>query len=168
MTFAVPPQELNGARVFELRTTEDGNPIVYPGAPISNVLTAPRIDRPGEPQPAATETVEQFLGELTTSLSVGDASFALDRLAPVVIDVYGADACAAVLQTRIGPQFEIALIEEKGVGPWDWVLPSGDSYPVADAYTVTVDLTTNDGVTQRIDSHLIRMDNLYRWFSICE
>ena len=40
-----PPQELNGARVFELRTTEDGNSIVYPGAPISNVLTSPRMDR---------------------------------------------------------------------------------------------------------------------------
>ncbi len=47
-------------------------------------------------------------------------------------------------------------------------MPSGESHPVADAYTVTIDLTTGDGVTQRVDSHVIRMENLYRWFTICE
>lgn len=168
LTFVVPPIELGGARAFTVRTIEEENTITHPGVAISNLLTSPRIDLPGVPPPEATETIQQFFAELSTSLSVGDASFALGRLAPLVTDVYGADQCAATLAGRINPQFNIVVIEEMGVGPWDWILPSGESHPVADAYTVTIDLTTGDGVTQRVDSHVIRMENLYRWFTICE
>jgi hypothetical protein len=144
----------------------------YPPIAVDNVMTLPALSRDGAPTvPPSTaapeaEPVDEFLRQLSESLSTGDGSFAISRLHPKVIETFGQDACSQTVPAPDDATFNVQLVSEGPRGPWDWPQPDGSTIRIDDAVTFDVQVT-REGATTPSQVHLVLLDGAWRWFTYC-
>ncbi|NIS80766.1 MAG: hypothetical protein GTO14_11285, partial [Anaerolineales bacterium] len=108
---------------------------------------------PGESTPVGT-TLETaaFVIAFNSAFQAADVDVLMDLLHPTVIDLYGADACRAHLETVIETPTHIEIVEVIGVDTWDWVI-DGLTTPIVNTHTVRINFTAEDQTTQN-DVHI--------------
>jgi hypothetical protein len=121
------------------------------------------------PEPAETtvpETPEEFFALFAEAIRTGDVEFLLDRLHPVVLDLYGRQQCrAAVASLPTDPSFGVRVRSVRGPESYEFA-PDGQSVTVDDAFTLTLAFTSTEG-TSRQEGHLALIDGEMRWFTDC-
>lgn len=146
----------------------------YAPIPIDNVLTLPSLLRDGTSATTSTTTTvaataepaDEFLRQLSESLSTGDGSFAVSRLHPKVIEIFGEAACNQTVPAPDDQTFNVQLVSEGARGPWDWPQPDGTTVRIDDAVTFEVQIT-QQGATSPSQVHLALVDGTWRWFTYC-
>jgi hypothetical protein len=174
LTLLVPHRELpDGALRYILRTGDGETTLDQPFASVHGTITTPTVlpvAPPSEPPPStlpeAVETIPDFYEQFSASIRDGDTAFLLERLHPVVDEAYP-DLCQATLESFVDPDFDVSLESIGATGTWEWSLPDGRSFPVADATTVTIALTGRGQLGTPSESHLVLIDGVYRWFTFC-
>lgn len=157
LTVLVPSGELpSGTTRYQLVAySGDGTPLPQPETDIEGVLS---------PAGGTTETPEEFFARLSESIATGDLTFALERLHPDVLTAYSADECSATMAERVDPTYEITVDTVGATGPWTYEPPGRGSFPQAEATTVTIHLSNT---TDPQEGHLVRIDGVWRWFTVC-
>jgi len=112
-----------------------------------------------------SDVVNNFANGFNQAMAAGNATFLLDRLHPVVGEIYGRQACATYLEGIIDPTFQINVVDISGPAPWDYAR-DGFSRPLDGIFTVDVDRTFQ-GQTDRIQMHLDVMPPDAYWFTDC-
>jgi hypothetical protein len=175
LTVAIPRDELpEGGLGYILRTRVGADELEQPPAPVVSGIVTPEL--PDVPEANATpsttttpperETVADFYTVFAEAVRSGDVDTLLARLHPIVLDAYP-DTCPDVLATFADPEFDVTATSDGGVTPWTWSLPDGRSFDVADATTVTIELSGRGQTGDPVDSHLAAVDGEYRWFTYC-
>src|SRR5262245_53230179 len=108
---------------------------------------------------AQIETPEAFLSSFAEAIRQGDARFLFDRLHPVVVDLYGAQACRAAVRAFVDPTTDLVFVSTSEPGPYLFEA-DGTSTEVQDVLTVEV-----EGQGQPI--HLGIVGSELRWFTDC-
>ena len=132
--------------------------------------TEPADTEPGDTTTTDTEPVESlesFYGSLSDSLSAGDLDFSIERLDPVVFDLYSVDQCTATLDRLADPTFSIEFHSEERHEPWDFELPDGRSVPIDDTVVTTITLFGPGQPGESAESHVTIINGEYHWFTYC-
>jgi hypothetical protein len=133
------------------------------GEPITFLITGRLLSAAAPP---TTEKVEGFLRNFVGAQQIGLVPFLLARLDPVVLDVYGEEACRAELERRgPDPTFAVNVISvSPGLEPW--VYAAEGQQITVQAYSLEVELTSDGTVYHQI-SHLGVVDGHLTWFTMC-
>lgn len=127
----------------------------------------PTADASPAPPPsdaAEPESFEDFYEVFDEALAAQDVEFLYDRLAPAVIERYGADQCRTYLDSLPPQDLDLTIVDVAGPAAWEWTTDDVVT-TVPDTYTVTLERTV-DGETSEIEAHVVR-DDLVRWFTDC-
>lgn len=118
------------------------------------------------PTPApSVETPEEFLKIFVAAIRGGDADFLLERLHPVVVELYGERTCLRHLKEFRDKTIVITLVSARGPGVFRWAV-DGHEEDVPDVLTVKVAFDRQgEGDRQRI--HLGIVGSELRWFTDC-
>ncbi len=112
------------------------------------------------------ETLDDFVSAFNLANSVGDTTFALERLHPVVIDIFTTELCQEWLEAR----FASTTIEIVGepTEPTATLIdaPAGQA-EVPDYFTASALLTFQGSVTETTASFGY-VDGAVHWFTNCE
>jgi hypothetical protein len=111
------------------------------------------------------ESPDAFLAAYVGAIQRGDQTFLFDRLHPVVVARYGADACRAALGMLTDPQASLRLLSTSSATAWDYT-SDGLTKTVPDTTTFVVDGTVQGASGQR-EYHFTRVDGRYRSFVDC-
>lgn len=117
--------------------------------------------------PEAPETLDEFVAAFNDANSVGDTTFASERLHPVVIEIFGAELCQTWLDNRFAGTTIQVTGEPGPLGSTSFGLPDGSTSEVTDYFTVAVDLTFQGSVTSAEASFAYIGPDIY-WFTNCE
>ena len=140
---------------YTLSVGDDSGAIDQPAQPVLGMVTSTQ----------GPETPSDFFQQLSDSIATGDLSYALTRLHPLVYEAFPGEACRAELSMRATPDYNISVQSVGETAAWMWELPDGRSYEVADATTVSIILP---GATDPVDAHVVNIDRMYYWFTICD
>jgi hypothetical protein len=172
VTFVVPSAELGEVRGYRSYALSSGAGSALPpvgaapvmGAPVP-VLPADLGSGPGASTTTAgpaAETVADFVVAFAAAIDAGDTDYLVARLHPVVVDLYGEEACRAFIAAEI-----LALEGYHLVGP-----PQGPQvgsvgeYEVPDYYTATAAFGYQGGSFETPASFAL-VDGEVRWFTEC-
>jgi len=156
ITFMIPYNEPAAPDLaYALKVGDDSGEIAQLPQPVLGVVTSTQ----------GPETPADFFQRLSTSIATGDLAYALDRLHPLVLAAFPGDVCRIELSLRTAADYQIAVNSIGDTAPWTWELPDGRSLEVDDATTVTILLP---GTTEPVESHIVNIDGLYYWFTICD
>ena len=156
VTFMIPYDE--GAApdlAYTVTVGDSTGEVAQPAQPVLGMVTSTQ----------GPETPSDFFQQLSNSIATGDLSHALNRLHPLVYEAFPGEACRAELSMRVTPDYKIALQSVGETASWTWELPDGRSYEVAEATTVSIILP---GSPDPVDAHVVNIDRMYYWFTICD
>jgi hypothetical protein len=154
-------QALSGEYVMG---TEGGLP---GGQSITYIVTGSPVSTEASPtpEPPGAETPQEFYERYTEAMHSQEVGFLYDRLHPVVIERYGAEACQSYLQTILDPGFDIGVEGVGDLGPWIYEMDDR-STQIEDVFPVDVVLTSR-GETKSFEVHLALMGGKLYWFTDC-
>jgi hypothetical protein len=136
------------------------------GPTATSEVPEPSAEPSAEPSEEPAETAEEFFELFAQAIRTGDEAVLLDRLHPVVLDLYGRRQCrAAAASIPQDPSFEARVRDVTGPEPYEYA-PDGESITVKDAFTVALTFSTDEG-TSRQDGHLALVEGEMRWFTDC-
>ena len=114
---------------------------------------------------AAAEKPEGFLPVFSAAIRSGDERFLFDRLHPVVVDVYGEQACRVYLSDFVVPDSEFRYRSAAEPAEFTWVA-DGMATLVQDVVNVDVTAVSEEGEIDRV-IHLGLVEGSLRWFADC-
>lgn len=158
------PAEATATPVPEPSATTPPEPTATP-EPTPEPTPAPTEEPTATPE--APETLDEFVAAFNQANSVGDTTFASDRLHPVVIEIFGAELCQTWLDNRFAGTTIQVTGEPSPLGSTSFGLPDGSTSEVTDYFTVAVDLTFQGSVTPAEASFAYIGPDIY-WFTNCE
>ena len=170
VTFAIPQSEV-GTDGFTYSVTRSGQAPAFGVLPMTGVLRTPPVLASGGPAPATTvppapEDLAGFVDQLSASIAAGDGGYAFDRLDPLVLQVFGADACHQNLgKPKAGFSLKYVATGERKA--FTWSVPDGRSFTIADAQYATARVT-DKGSTKDAEVHFSVIDGRYHWFTYCD
>jgi hypothetical protein len=143
---------------------DDTTTVVLSSQPVPDTTTTTVADT--TTTTVRDETPEAFITRLDEALRTGDVAFLSARLHPAVINRYGAEVCAAHLET-LQDTYTPRTVTGDATGPasYDWKT-DGMTTTIADIYSVPIEITT-DAAPQRQEVHTTEVDGTFRWFSDC-
>ncbi len=117
------------------------------------------------PPEIVDETPQDFFDQYSHAMQTADPGFLLDRLHPVVLDMYGAPACQSRVESLLEPTLRA---EVRGVdGPMPWLFErDGQVHEIRRTFDVDVTITVGGEPSER-QTHLEQIDGLQRWFTDC-
>ena len=156
ITFMIPYDESAAPDLaYTVSVGDDRAEIAQTPQPVLGVLTSTQ----------GPETPSDFFAQLSNSIATGDLTYALGRLHPLVIQAFSTELCSTDLALRITPDYKITVDSVGGTAPWTWELPDGRTFDVDEATTVTIRLP---GSPDPVEAHLVNIDRMYYWFTICD
>jgi hypothetical protein len=152
---------VNGSLEGEYSLGTDGG--LPGGAAITFTVRGTAIAAP--PPEIVDETPQAFFDQYSQAMQTGDAGFLLDRLHPVVIDMYGVPACQTRVESLLEPTLQAQV---NGVeGPVPWLFESdGQVHEIRRTHTVDLTITVGGEPSDR-QVHLAQIDGLQTWFTDC-
>lgn len=133
----------------------------------TTTTTTGRVESTSTTEPAAIlETLDAFVAEFNRTNTSGDTAFALERLHPVVIDIFTSERCKAWLDAR----FSSTTIEIVGAPtePTTHTIDAPDGpTEVPDYFTAEALLTFQGSVSETVASFAY-VDGAVHWFTNCE
>ena len=117
------------------------------------------------PPEIVDETPQGFFDQYSQAMQTGNTGFLLDRLHPVVIDMYGAPACQNRLEELLNPTLQAQVTGVEGPTPWLFER-DGQVHEIRRTHNVDVTITVAGEPSDR-QTHLEQIDGLQRWFTDC-
>jgi hypothetical protein len=112
------------------------------------------------------ETIEAFATKLSEAFRTSNWGFAMERLHPAVVELYGAPLCAAYLRDQADPSFNINVTASSGPETWDWERDDRIT-TLENVFEVSASVTAHDQ-TNVTTLHMIRAeDGTFRWLTDC-
>jgi len=147
-------------------TTVEPAPSSIPTSTSTTESTPPIASTTTGELPVPAETVEDFIGAFDAALGDGDLDFLYDRLHPVTLELGGAEACRAYVDTEFAAATALALTGTV-TGP-ELVTKSAPAGPieVPDRYTAEVALTFQGQVFDLVAEYAL-FDGEMRWLTNC-
>lgn len=163
---AAEPAEATATPVPEPSATTPPEPTATPD-PAPEPTPTPKPAEEPTATPVPPETLDEFVAAFNDANSVGDTTFASDRLHPVVIEIFGAELCQTWLDNRFAGTTIQVTGDPSPLGSTSFGLPDGSTSEVTDYFTVAVDLTFQGSVTPAEASFAYLGPDIY-WFTNCE
>lgn len=133
----------------------------------TTTTTTSRVESTSTTEPVAVlETLDAFVAEFNRTNTSGDTAFALERLHPVVIDIFTSERCKEWLDAR----FSSTTIEIVGAPtePTTKTIDAPDGpTEVPDYFTAEALLTFQGSVSETVASFAY-VDGAVHWFTNCE
>ena len=107
---------------------------------------------------------EAFVRQLTAAISEGNTDFLTANIDPLVIGVYGAQSCAAVVADA-ADEARVTVVAIDGPADYTWAA-DGLSFRVPRVWTVHVD-DANHEPPRRVDWHVGTAAGRPTWFTDC-
>jgi hypothetical protein len=117
------------------------------------------------PPEIVDETPQAFFDLYSQAMQMGNAGFLLDRLHPVVIDMYGAPVCQTYLEGILEPTLQAQVNSVEGPMPWMFER-DGQVHEIRRTYNVDLTITVGGEPSDR-QAHLEQIDGLQTWFTDC-
>lgn len=112
------------------------------------------------------ESVEVFAAKLGEALRTSNWAFAIERLHPAVIDLYGAPLCAAYLRDQGDPSFSLQVTASGDPESWDWER-DGNITSLENAVEVTANVTAHKQSSTATLHFVQAEDGTFRWLTDC-
>ncbi len=141
-------------------------------APLEEAESAEEIDE-GEEIELEEETrmadvmelVQSFSSDLVEAMQSHDTTSLFDWLHPVVIDLYGEDACRLYLQDVAG-YTNIDVLDVQDLEAWTWER-DGVSIPIEGVFAIDARLTLPSGEVHETELHYPYEDGQLFWLTDC-
>ena len=117
------------------------------------------------PPEIVDETPQAFFDLYSQAMQMGNAGFLLDRLHPVVIDMYGEPACQTRVEGLLEPTLQAQVNSVEGPMPWLFER-DGQVHEIRQTYNVDLTITVGGEPSDR-QVHLEQIDGLQTWFTDC-
>ena len=133
------------------------------GAAITFTVQGAAIAAP--PPEIVDETPQAFFDLYSQAMQAENTGFLLDRLHPVVIDMYGAPACQTRVEGLLQPTLQAQVNSVEGPMPWLFER-DGQVHEIRQTHNVDVTITVGGEPSDR-QTHLEQIDGLQTWFTDC-
>jgi hypothetical protein len=112
------------------------------------------------------ETIQAFAAKLSEAFRTENWGFALERVHPVVIDLYGQPLCATYLRDQADPSFNINVTASTGPEAWNWERDERIT-SLENVYEVSAYITAREQTTFST-LHFVQVeDGTFRWLTDC-
>lgn len=115
--------------------------------------------------PAAKETLEEFLPTLVEAIRGQDVDFMMARAHPAAFAFYGEETCLAYFESIDDPDTNIEPAGRSGEEAWLWEREGLTAYVVQTFYVVGD--VTSGGLTETREIHFAPVNGELRWFPDC-
>jgi hypothetical protein len=112
------------------------------------------------------ETIQAFVAKLSEAFRASNWGFAIERVHPAVIDLYGAPLCTAYLRDQGDPSFNINVTGVSGPEAWDWERDERVT-SLENVFEVTASITAHDQTTSSTLHFVQAEDGTFRWLTDC-
>jgi hypothetical protein len=112
------------------------------------------------------ETIESFAAKLSEAFRTSNWGFAMERLHPAVIELYGAPLCAAYLNDQADSSFNLSITASVGPEAWDFERDER-VVPLENVYEVQAFRTAHDQTTAATLHFIQAEDGTFRWLTDC-
>jgi hypothetical protein len=155
-----------GTYTLAVENVEGENMVYAPSMNQVSSITA-NVGPADMPLPTTREeTIVAFAAKLSEAFRTSNWGFAMERVHPAVIDLYGAPLCAAYLRDQGDPSFNINVSASSGPDAWDWERDERVT-SLENVYEVQAYITAHEQ-TNFSTLHFVQAeDGTFRWLTDC-
>jgi len=155
-----------GTYTLTVENVEGENMVYAPSMNQVSSITVP-VGAAEVPLPEGREeTIQAFVAKLSEAFRTSNWGFAIERVHPAVIELYGAPLCAVYLRDQGDPSFNINITSVSGPEAWDWERDERVT-SLENVFEVTASITAHDQTTSSTLHFVQAEDDTFRWLTDC-